>query len=161
MKHAPKHPKFTYPTHCPWCRTDLGVTVKLVDNADRVHECTKCSNQFTAPAWSGSCPVCKAPAAQIRPIRTLTAGESLPGETLCPKCDQRKMALDTAIAEGGVGFNCDGCGTFGVFAKSTTFAQETRTKAGKEAPEHMSVTLERCPQCPTLPTDGISPQTSP
>lgn len=135
-----------HPCYCPGCRKDLD-TVEDLGRSDRVYGCGGCKNYYTGAVWPGLCPVCGAPPGRQQYIKTLAPDERVPG-AMCPDCQSKQAVMDQAVKDGGVRFQCLGCGKDGVFAASTDFAKKVREETKKPAPQDVFVQIEGCPQCP-------------
>lgn len=140
-----------HPCYCPGCQKDLNTTTDL-GKSDRVYHCGGCQNYYTGAVWPGLCPVCGDPPKRQRYVKTLDSNEAVPGE-LCVECFDNQVAMDQAVKDGGVRFQCTGCGKDGVFAASTDFAKRVREETKKPAPQDVFVQIQRCPQCPSIVTE--------
>jgi 6-phosphogluconolactonase/glucosamine-6-phosphate isomerase/deaminase len=94
--------------------------------------------------------VCDALSGQQRYIKTLDPGEAVPGE-ICIDCMAKQDLIDQAVKDGGVRFQCIGCGKDGVFSSATPFAQRVREETKKPAPHDVFVQIKVCPQCSPVP----------
>lgn len=139
-----------HPLYCPGCRKDLGA-VTDVGRFDRVHHCGGCQNYYRGAVWAGKCPVCGELKHQ-RFVKTLDPNEAVPGD-YCSDCTEKQDAMDQAVKDGGIRFQCTGCGCDGVFASATPFAQRVREEVKKPAPQDVFVQIKTCPQCPPVSVD--------
>lgn len=144
-----------HPTYCPGCSNESEALVDL-GASDRVYLCSDCKNYYLGATWPGCCPACGSKPGRQRYVKTLDADARVPGD-LCPDCQENQAKVDQAVREGGVRFQCTGCGQDGVFTGATPFAQKVREETKKPAPQDVFVQIKSCPQCPAIP--GTEPDT--
>lgn len=146
-----------HPSYCFGCRKDLETIVEM-GRSDYVYVCHGCRNYYVGAAWPGRCPVCGDSPGHQQYIKTLDPGEAVPGE-MCPDCLGKQAVMDQAVKDGGIRFQCIGCGKDGVFAASTPFAQRIREETKKPPPQDVFVQIKACPQCPppeVTSEDGVA-----
>lgn len=134
-----------HPCYCPWCAKN---TDQLIDvgTEDRVYKCGECQNHFTGPVWPGKCPVCSALPKKHVFVQRLSGDDRVPGSP-CPNCITKQERLDQEVRDGGVGFQCVGCGSDGVFSAVSSFSKKAREEANKPAPEDMYIQIVSCQHC--------------
>lgn len=127
-------------TVCPRCGGDTNEIV-LLGNYNSIKECVGCGARVVGPTKECACG-CR----NYRVVRELDAHEKLTSSSLCDACAAELKEHEAIVADGGIYFKCDQCGSSGVIRGSAQLAQALRRKTGKAAPEPIGVRFETCEQ---------------
>lgn len=149
------NPKMTY---CPQCKGE-GRSLILLGNQDKLYQC-RCGQNFIGRP-DRDCPGCGAHWREVMFLRNIEEHEKLPDTEPCEACQELNRQTAKMVAEGGVYFRCEKCGSEGAVRPDHPLSIKTREVAGVEPPLACGVKLDECPQCEGKEVTGKGPPRGP
>lgn len=138
-------------TVCMRCNEDVGVA--LLGRHDSVYQCNHCDIMNIGGKPKGDrCDSCKNHGFTF--VRKLEDWERLPVD-ICTKCQEAQEAIDLAVREGGIYWQCKDCESNGALKASSKLASVVRKKMGIEAPNPVGVEFSKEEQCPVCSDDAV------
>lgn len=135
------NPKLTI---CPQCGGDAEELI-LIGIHDKKYKCSHCNQIYFGYPKRGECIKC---GFNVTRIGEVGEYEKLPASQPCDKCKAKNKAVEKAVAEGGIHWNCKDCGSAGAFGVNHPLSAVVRKQMNIQAPDPVGVELNKVDGCP-------------